>query len=65
MTTKVTVNGQEFDFDAVVNLMDDDLRNQLHDDIDIFGPAGTTPQQFADDYCVVHARKFGSRFVVN
>jgi hypothetical protein len=61
--TKVIVNEQEFDLYAVVNLMDNDLRNQLHDKFE--SDRSTTPQQFVDDYCVMHAEKFGDQFVVN
>jgi hypothetical protein len=56
----VTVNEQEFDFDAVVNLMDDDIREQLHADM-----APCEDQDFVDAYTIAHQEKFGEEFVVN
>lgn len=57
--TKITHNGTEFDFDAAVNLMDDDIREDIHD-------IGTGDEQsFFDAYCAAHLAKFGSEFVVN
>lgn len=57
-TTRVTVNGQEFDIDAVRNLMDDDLCERIHGTVD-------TDQEFVDAYCKLHAETFGQEFEVN
>ncbi len=57
-TTRVTVNGQEFDLDAVVNLMDDDLCERIHGTV-------ATDQEFVDAYCDLHASTFGDEFRVN
>jgi hypothetical protein len=57
---KVLVNGREFDYDAVVNLMDDDLREQLNSIADFWGR-----QKFVDEYCHAHLEKFDEEFVVN
>lgn len=57
-TTRVTVNGQDFDIDAVRNLMDDDLCERIHGTVD-------TDQEFVDAYCALHDETFGAQFVVN
>lgn len=49
----------EADFDAFVNLMDDDLREQVHA---AFAPC--TEQEFIDHYCQFHAERFGEDFQV-
>lgn len=59
--SKITHNGQSFDFDAAVNLMDADLCDQIHSSIE----DGTTDQQFFDLYAAAHAEKFGEEFVIN
>ena len=57
---KVTINDHEFDMDAVVSLMDDDLREEIHMDL-----APCTNQEFADEYCKRHLAKYGEEFQVN
>lgn len=57
-TTRVTVNGQEFDLDVVRNLMDDDLCERIHGTVE-------TEQEFVDAYCALHAETFGEQFQVN
>lgn len=52
--------GKEINFDAAVNLMDDDLREQLHDDI-----APCSNQYFFNAYCIAHAEKFGEDWVLD
>lgn len=56
----VLVNKELFDYDAVVNLMDDDLREELHLEL-----APCTNQEFVDAYVKRHAEKFGEEFTVN
>ena len=46
---------QEVDYDAVVNLMDDDIRESLHDAL-----APCTAQVFVDAYQIQHFLKYGS-----
>ena len=58
-TIKVQVGGKEFDLDAVVNLMDDDLRDMLH------GFHYYSEQEFVDAYAKHHMAKFGKEFIVN
>jgi len=56
----VTLNSREIDFDAAVNLMDDEIREGLHGQFD----AGEE-QAFLDAYIVAHAAKFdGEEFTV-
>lgn len=57
-TTRVTVQGQEFDLDVVLNLMDDDLCERIHGTV-------STDQEFVDAYCALHTKTFGEEFVVN
>lgn len=47
------------DFDACVNLMDDDLREQAHAEL-----APCTEQEFIDRYCQLHFDKYGEDFQV-
>ena len=51
---------KEIDFDAAVNIMDDDLREQLHMDL-----APCTDQEFFDAYCKLHLETFGEEFEPN
>lgn len=54
------INGllTDYDFDTVVNLMDDDLTESLHyEDL--------TPQEFVNKYCQLHFDKYGACFIVN
>ena len=57
---KVILNGFEVDFDACVNLMDDDLREELH--MEMAGEC--TEQEFFDAYCERHLEKYGTGFEV-
>ncbi len=58
---KVTLNGKQFDHDAVVNLMDDELRDELH-----CAMAGNcTEQEFVDEYIKRHKEKYGEDFIIN
>lgn len=60
MSKQVTLNGQTIDFDAAVNLMDDDIREELHAKM-----APCTEQEFLDAYIQAHAEKFaGEEFRV-
>lgn len=58
--TQVNLNGKTIDFDAAVNLMDDDIREDLNNKI-----GGCTEQEFLDAYVQAHAAKFdGEEFKV-
>lgn len=57
---KVVLNGCEVDFDACVNLMDDEIREALHNEM-----APCTEQEFLDAYIEAHAAKYnGEEFQI-
>ena len=56
---KVMLNGSELDFEAAVNLMDDEIREELHAEL---APCGN--QEFLDAYVERHAQKYGEDFQV-
>lgn len=49
--------GKMFDFDAVVMLMDDEIREIVY-----ASSAPCSAQEFFDAYCVGHKMKFGEPF---
>jgi hypothetical protein len=53
-------SGRECDFSAVANLMDDEIRETLHNEL--VGIA--SEQYFYDRYVVAHREKYGTDFVV-
>ena len=55
---KVMVNGQAVDFDAAVNLMDSDIRDEIN------ARGIDDKQAFVDAYAVAHAETFGETWVV-
>lgn len=56
---KVILNGYEVDFDACVNLMDDEIRETLH------AEGIETEQEFLDRYIEEHAKKYnGEEFTI-
>lgn len=57
MTIVTNEHGVEIDYDAAVNFMDDDIREELHMDI-----APCTEQEFFDAYCERHLERFGEVF---
>lgn len=57
---KIILSGFEVDFDACVNLMDDDVREELH--MEMGGEC--TEQEFLDAYCERHLEKYGTEFEV-
>lgn len=56
-TTVVTSYGESVDYPAVVSLMDDDIREDIHHAL-----APCTPQKFYDAYCRAHLDFFGEVF---
>jgi hypothetical protein len=61
MSKRVNLNGKTIDFDAAVNLMDDEIREDLHNKM-----APCTDQEFIDAYAKAHADKYdGEEFEVN
>jgi hypothetical protein len=66
MSAKVIVNGKSVDFDAAVNLMDDELRERLHSTVADYDQGDPRSyQNFVNAYCVAHAEKFGEDFRVD
>ncbi len=57
----ISVNGydREVDFDACVNLMDDELREQAHREL-----APCSDQEFIDRYCELHLQKYNEDFEI-
>lgn len=65
MAGKVIINGKSVDFDAAVNLMDDEIREHLHSTVaDYNQDDPKSHQNFVDAYCVAHSQRFGEDFQV-
>lgn len=56
---KVLLNNHEVDFDAAVNMMDDEIREELHNEL-----APCTDQEFMDAYVEAHEAKYNERFEI-
>jgi anti-CRISPR protein AcrIC5 len=56
--SKITYNGQSFDFDEIRRQMDPDLAEQFED-------TTKTDQDFFDSYLLAHSTKYGEHFVVD
>lgn len=59
METMVILNDYVVNFDACVAMMDDDLREEIHNEI-----APCTDQEFLDEYVKRHETKFGEPFQI-
>lgn len=57
MEKVVNVYGEEIYFDVAVNLMDDELREEIHADL-----APCTDQEFFNEYVKRHEKKFGEEW---
>lgn len=55
----VTYNNDQVDFEAAVNLMDDEIRESLHMEL-----APCTEQEFFNAYCEAHEEKYGVEFAI-
>ena len=65
MPKVIQENGSNVDFDAAINLMDDDTREELHAECNHY-PIELTDQEFFNAYCYAHKEKFnGEDFIVN
>lgn len=51
-------NGKEIDFDFAVNYMNDELREELHNEL-----APCEAQEFFDAYAEAHEDKFGEEWI--
>lgn len=56
----VMLNGEMVNFDVAVNLMDDEIREEVHADL-----APCSDQEFIDEYAKRHEEKFGKEFVIS
>jgi len=56
---KVMLRNIEIDFDKVVELMDEDIRDRLHTTLE---PCSN--QEFMDAYAKAHADKYDEEFVI-
>lgn len=59
----VILNNTEVSFDACVEMMDDEIREEVHASID-FSLGEPTEQEFLDAYCKAHFDKYGVEFCV-
>ena len=60
MNVYVVLNDKEVNFHVAVNLMDDEIREAIHNDM-----APCSMQAFIDEYCKRHYEKYGEDFTVN
>lgn len=60
MSAIINAAGNEVDFAAAVELMDDAVRESVHAEV-----APCTDQEFFDAYCAAHLDEFGEEFVPN
>lgn len=60
LTYVINKNCKEICYEAAVELMDDDLREELHSQL-----AGCTEQEFFTAYENAHFEKYGEEFEVN
>ena len=56
---KVLLNNHEVDFDAAVNMMDVEIREELHNEL-----APCTDQEFMDAYVKAHEVKYNEQFEI-
>lgn len=56
---KVMLNDSEVYFEACVNMMDDDIREELHAEL-----APCSEQEFLDAYVKRHEEKYGEEFAI-
>jgi hypothetical protein len=57
MKTITNAYGKHINFEATINLMDDEIREAVHN-----VKAPCTAQEFFDSYAVAHLVKFGEEF---
>lgn len=54
--------GVDIDYDVAVNLMDDEIREQLHEKLVMQSDEDCTEQKFFDEYCKAHEEKYGEEW---
>ena len=55
----VILNNEEVNFEACVNLMDDEIREAIHAEL-----SPCTEQEFLDAYLKLHSEKYGEQFQI-
>lgn len=60
MNTVINSCGEEVDFQASVNYMDDEIRERLHEEL-----SPCTNQEFFDAYAKAHKEKFHEEWFLN
>lgn len=60
MTYVTNQAGYNLDYDTAVQLMDDDLREDIHSNL-----APCTEQEFFDAYAAAHVAKYGEDWALN
>ena len=54
--------GVDINYDVAVNLMDDEIREQLHEELVMQSDQDCTEQKFFDEYCKAHEDKYGEEW---
>lgn len=54
--------GVDIDYDIAVNMMDDEIREQLHEKLVMQSDEDCTEQKFFDEYCKAHEEKYGEEW---
>ena len=54
--------GIDIDYDIAVNMMDDEIREQLHEKLVMQSDKECTEQKFFDEYCKAHEDKYGEEW---
>lgn len=54
--------GTDVDFEIAVNMMDDEIREQLHEELVMQSDEDCTEQKFFDEYCKAHEEKYGEEW---
>ena len=54
--------GVDIDYDIAVNMMDDEIREQLHEELVMQSDEDCTEQKFFDEYCKAHEEKYGEEW---
>ncbi|MEE1318309.1 MAG: helix-turn-helix transcriptional regulator [Ruminococcus sp.] len=54
--------GIDIDYDIAVNMMDDEIREQLHEELVMQSDQDCTEQKFFDEYCKAHEEKYGEEW---
>lgn len=60
MTMVINSWGNEIDYEVSVTMMDDEVRENLHNEI-----APCTEQEFFDAYAVAHKEQFGEDWILD